>query len=63
MQLSAPEVADLRPRDGAIRKLYGTDDPNPLKAAYARNCLLARRFLERGVALCAALLRLPAPRA
>ena len=31
------------------RELYGIDDPNPLKAAYARNCLLARRLLERGV--------------
>ena len=32
-----------------VHALYGTDDPNPLKAAYARNCLLARRLLERGV--------------
>jgi uncharacterized protein (DUF1501 family) len=30
-------------------RLYGTDDANPLKAAYARNCLLARRLLEQGV--------------
>ncbi|MEY4483113.1 MAG: hypothetical protein RL693_565, partial [Verrucomicrobiota bacterium] len=29
--------------------LYGADDPNPLKAAYARNCMLSRRFLEQGV--------------
>ncbi|MFM8335796.1 MAG: DUF1501 domain-containing protein, partial [Opitutaceae bacterium] len=26
-----------------------TGDANPLEAAYARNCLLARRFLEKGV--------------
>ncbi|HLH27432.1 MAG TPA: DUF1501 domain-containing protein, partial [Acidimicrobiales bacterium] len=32
-----------------VRKAYGTADPNPLKASYARNCLLARRLLERGV--------------
>jgi hypothetical protein len=49
MQLSAPEVADLGSESESIRKLYGIDDPNPLKAAYARNCLLARRLLERGV--------------
>ena len=30
-------------------KQYGTQDENPLKAAYARNCLLARRLLERDV--------------
>jgi hypothetical protein len=49
MQLSAPEVADLGAEPASVRALYGTDDPNPLKAAYARNCLLARRLLERGV--------------
>lgn len=49
MQLSAPEVADLASESATVHRLYGTDDPNPLKAAYARNCLLARRLLERGV--------------
>lgn len=49
MQLSAPEVADLARESAAAHRLYGTDDPNKLKAAYARNCLLARRLLERGV--------------
>lgn len=49
MQLSAPEAADLSKESPAVRALYGADDPNPLKAAYARNCLLARRLLERGV--------------
>ena len=49
MQLSAPEVTDLAAESPATRALYGADDPNPLKAAYARNCLLARRLLERGV--------------
>ena len=32
-----------------MRRSYGADDANPLKAAYARNCLLARRLLEQGV--------------
>ncbi len=49
MQLSAPEVTDLSKETKATRDLYGADDSNPLKAAYARNCLLARRLLERGV--------------
>ncbi len=50
MQLSAPEVSDLAARTGRTStQLYGTGDTNPLKAAYARNCLLARRLLEQGV--------------
>ena len=49
MQLSAPEVADLASESVATARLYGLEDPNPLKAAYARNCLLARRLIERDV--------------
>lgn len=49
MQLSAPEVSDLASESQATHALYGTQDENTLKAAYAKNCLLARRLLERGV--------------
>jgi hypothetical protein len=49
MQVSAPEVMAIDGEPASIHKLYGTEDPNKLKAAYARNCLLARRLLERGV--------------
>ena len=49
MQLTAPEVSNLAAEPGHVHQLYGTGDANPLKAAYARNCLLARRFLEQGV--------------
>ena len=49
MQLSAPKIMDLAAESAATARLYGTEDPNPLKAAYARNCLLARRLLEQGV--------------
>jgi uncharacterized protein (DUF1501 family) len=49
LQLSAPEVSNVRGESKATRDLYGADDPNPLVAAYARNCLLARRLVERGV--------------
>jgi hypothetical protein len=49
MQLSAPEVTALDGEPDSIHKLYATGDANPLKAAYGRNCLMARRLLERGV--------------
>jgi hypothetical protein len=49
MQVSVPEVADISSEPEHIRKLYGTDDSNVLKAGFARNCLLARRLIERGV--------------
>ena len=49
MQLSAPEVSDLSHEPQHVHELYGTNDSNKLKAAYARNCLLSRRFLEQGV--------------
>lgn len=49
MQLAAPEASDLSREPAQVQSLYGTNDPNELKASYARNCILARRFLERGV--------------
>ena len=53
MQLSVPEVADLSSEPAHILKMYGADaagDPvQDLKAAYARNCILARRLVEKGV--------------
>jgi len=49
MQMSAPEVSDFESEPNHIHQMYGTDSGNSLKAAYARNCLLSRRLLERGV--------------
>jgi hypothetical protein len=49
MQLRAAEVADLTREPKATHELYGTGDQNKVKAGFARNCLLARRLLERGV--------------
>jgi hypothetical protein len=49
MQLSAAEVGNLSAESESIHRLYGTDGSNDLKARFARNCLLARRLLERGV--------------
>jgi len=49
MQLAAAEVGDTRGESAATLTLYGVDDPNRNKAGFAKNCLLARRLLERGV--------------
>jgi Protein of unknown function (DUF1501) len=49
MQLGAPEVSDLAGESPATRALYGLDDSNPTLAGFGRNCLLARRLIERGV--------------
>jgi hypothetical protein len=47
LQLSAPEVTDLHGETEATKKLYalGDDDAGP----FGRQCLLARRLVERGV--------------
>ncbi len=62
MQLAAPELLDLSSESQATLDMYGVGRPEPegkdfrgslphLKTfdAYARNCLLARRLVERGV--------------
>ncbi len=49
MQSAVPDLVDLKGESEATKKLYGIDDPHPQKAAYARQCLLARRLVERGV--------------
>ena len=46
MQASVPALADLQDEPEHILKLYGAD---PAKPSFARNCLLARRLVERGV--------------
>jgi hypothetical protein len=47
MQSAMPELQDLRGESEATRKLYGLDDP--VTANFGRQCLMARRFAERGV--------------
>lgn len=47
MQLSAPEALDLGKEPEPIRTLYGID--NPKCAHFAKQCLMARRLVERGV--------------
>lgn len=49
MQLKAAAIGDLGSEASSTRRIYGCDDANPLKAGFARNCVLARRLLESGV--------------
>ena len=49
MQLAAAEISDLSGETKATQELYGVNDPNKNKAAFARNCIMARRLLEGGV--------------
>lgn len=47
MQAAAPEAVDLTKESEATKKLYGLDDPE--LESFGRNCLMARRLVERGV--------------
>ena len=47
MQAEAPVAIDLAGESQATRELYGMDDAKT--EAFGRNCLLARRLVERGV--------------
>ena len=47
MQVSVPEVINFDDESEATKKLYGIDQE--ASASFGRNCLLARRLLERGV--------------
>ena len=50
MQLSVPEISDLSTEPAHVLASYGADDSaNPIKAGFARNCILARRLIEKGV--------------
>jgi hypothetical protein len=47
LQTSAPELMNLAGEPKQTLDRYGIKDPN--EASFARNCLLARRLIERGV--------------
>ncbi|SFI92986.1 Protein of unknown function [Planctomicrobium piriforme] len=47
MQTSAPELMDTGSESQSTFDLYGIKEPN--ESSFARNCLLARRLVERGV--------------
>ena len=47
LQLSAPEAVDISRESEAVQRLYGIDDP--VTGPAGRQCLMARRLIERGV--------------
>jgi hypothetical protein len=47
MQMAAPEALDLTRESAATHRLYGLDRPEC--ETFARQCLLSRRLIERGV--------------
>ena len=49
MQTAVPDLCDISGETAQTQKMYGIDSAIPQKAAYARQCLLARRLVERGV--------------
>jgi hypothetical protein len=50
MQLSVPMITDIDREPAHVLKAYGADDSsNKEKAAFARNCILARRLIQSGV--------------
>lgn len=46
MQSAAPEAVDMRAEPAGVLEMYGAD---PDKPSFAKNCVLARRLVERGV--------------
>ena len=49
MQLAVPEVTDIAGESAETKRLYGLDDEFPPARIFARECLIARRLVERGV--------------
>ncbi len=49
MQAAVPELMQLDDESAATQSMYGFDDPWAGTQTFARQCLLARRLVERGV--------------
>lgn len=47
MQATAPEATDLSKENEATKEMYGLNDPR--SEVFGRQCLMARRLVERGV--------------
>jgi hypothetical protein len=47
MQGCAPEIVDIASESDNVKKLYGLD--NPVTEPFGRQCLIARRLVEKGV--------------
>jgi hypothetical protein len=49
MQTAVPELCDISDESAKTRQLYGIDSGDGIMANYGKQCLLARRMVERGV--------------
>ena len=49
MQTSVPDVMELAGETKATLEHYGVEGGSELRGQYARNCILARRLIEKGV--------------
>ncbi|RYD35526.1 MAG: DUF1501 domain-containing protein [Verrucomicrobiaceae bacterium] len=49
MQTAVPDLCRIDGETEATKKLYGMDSPDAETASYGRQCLVARRLIERGV--------------
>ncbi len=49
MQTAVPEACDLGDESEATKQLYGLDSSDANLAAFGRQCIVARRLVERGV--------------
>jgi membrane-anchored protein YejM (alkaline phosphatase superfamily) len=49
MQSAVPDLCDISGETKQTLEMYGVDSPDVEMSAYARQCLLARRLVERGV--------------
>ena len=49
MQESVPELTDISKESQATLDAYGVNDQDKNKSEYAKQCLMARRLVERGV--------------
>ncbi len=49
MQITVPEIMNISNEPESIHKEYGSESGTELKREYAKNCILARRLLEKGV--------------
>lgn len=49
MQASVPDLVDLETESEHTLQLYGLNDAQGRESDFARNCLLARRLVEKGV--------------
>lgn len=49
MQTAVPELCEIKGESLSVQKMYGIDSQDKYTAAYARQALVARRLVERGV--------------